>query len=262
MQPRTSTTLRHAGTTKRGLKSRHTQMIAIGGTIGTSLFVGTGLALSVGGLVFLFLAYIVITIPVYGILTATTEISAYMPLAGSTMSAYASRFVSPSLGFAMGWLYWYSFAIGVPIGVWITTMFIVIVGLNFFSVSVYGETEFWFASLKVFMIVGFLILSFILFWGGGPSHQRLGFHYWKEQPKTYLVDGPTATPAVSVFLVFSFNFAPELLVITSGEMKAPRRNIPTAAKMFFYLLLVFYIGGSLAVGMLQMRSILSILSSS
>ena len=52
--------------------------------------------------------------------------------------------------------------------------------LNLAPVQVYGETEFWFASLKVLLIIGLLILAFILFWGGGPDHQRLGFHYWKD----------------------------------------------------------------------------------
>jgi amino acid transporter len=100
--------------TQRGLRSRHAQMIALGGTIGTGLFVGTGQALSVGGPALLFLGYCIITVFVYGIVTATTEISAYMPTAGSTMASYVSRYVSTSLGFAMGWLYWYSFAIIVP----------------------------------------------------------------------------------------------------------------------------------------------------
>ncbi|TGO58536.1 hypothetical protein BOTNAR_0180g00230 [Botryotinia narcissicola] len=262
------------GSTRRGLKSRHAQMIALGGTIGTGLFVGSGQALFAGGPAFLFFAYCLITIFVYGIVTATTEISAYMPVHGSTMASYASRYVSPSLGLAMGWLYWYSFAIVVPyeitaaglvidywpnhvnIAVWITILLLIIIGLNCFPVKVYGETEFWFASLKVFMIIGLLILSFILFYGGGPSHQPLGFHYWKYPgaTKEYLVDGSAgrfcAFLYVLAFSCFSFNFAPELLVITGGEMESPRRNLPTAAKRYFIRLLIFYIGGILAIGVI------------
>lgn len=101
------------------------------------------------------------------------------------MSYYGHRNVSNSLGFAMGWLYFYSLGILVPyeitaaglvidywdspvnIAVWITIFIVVIVGLNMLPVKFYGETEFWFASLKVFMMIGLLILSFILFWGGG-----------------------------------------------------------------------------------------------
>lgn len=260
--------------THRGIKSRHAQMIAIGGTIGTGLFVGSGQALAVAGPAFLFLAYCIICILVYGIVTATTEISSYLPTSGCSMAFYGSRFVSKSLGFAMGWLYWYSFGIivayeitaagivisywpnNVPIAVWITIMLLVIAALNFFPVRVYGETEFWFASLKVFMIIGLLILSFILFWGGGPSRDRLGFRYWQHPgaTKEYLVDGAAgrfcAFLYVLVFSVFSFNFAPELLVITAGEMQNPRKNLPIAAKRYFYRLIIFYIGGVFAIGVI------------
>lgn len=119
------------------------------------------------------------------VVTAITEVAAYLPVSGGTMSYYGHRNVSNSLGFAMGWLYFYSLGILVPyeitaaglvidywnspvnIAVWITVFIIVIVGLNILPVQFYGETEFWFASLKVFMMIGLLILSFILFWGGG-----------------------------------------------------------------------------------------------
>lgn len=92
--------------TKRGLKSRHAQMIALGGTIGTGLFVGSGATLARGGPLFILLCYIIITILVLFVVTAVTEIAAYLPAAGGTMSYFAFRYVSSSMGFAMGWLYW------------------------------------------------------------------------------------------------------------------------------------------------------------
>ncbi|SCO82508.1 related to PUT4 Proline permease [Fusarium oxysporum] len=97
--------------TKRNIESRHAQMIAIGGTIGTGLFVGIGQALATSGPVSVLLAYSLICVAVYGMITATTEVSAYLPVAGSSMAYYGSRFVSRSLGFAMGCLYFYSFGI-------------------------------------------------------------------------------------------------------------------------------------------------------
>lgn len=260
--------------THRGIKSRHAQMMAIGGAIGTSLFVGTGKALALAGPGLLLIAYITICVLVYGVLTATCEMNTFLPVSGASPAYYATRFVSPSLGFAMGWLYWYSFGIivayeitaaaividywpnSIPIAVLITIMLVLILALNFAPVKVYGETEFWFASLKVLMIVGLLILSFILFWGGGPDKQRLGFHYWKDPGamKPYLVEGDTgrfcAFLYVLCYSVFSFNFTPELIVIASGEMKSPRKNIPRAAKMSFWRLLIFYIGSILAMGVI------------
>lgn len=179
--------------TKRGLKSLHAQMIALGGTIGTGLFVG-GATLARGGPALILICYIILTALVFFVATAVTEVAAHLPLPGGTMSYFGFRYVSSNLGFATGWLYWYSLGIlvpyeitaaglvieywnpPVPIAVWITFFIVVIVGLNFFPVSVYGETEFWFASTKVIMMIGLLIISFVLFWGGGPIHQRLRFH--------------------------------------------------------------------------------------
>ncbi|KAF8867363.1 hypothetical protein BDZ45DRAFT_734626 [Acephala macrosclerotiorum] len=262
-------------TTKRGLKARHSQMIALGGTIGTGLFVGSGGTLAKGGPLFILLAYIIMSVLVLFIVTAITEVAAYLPVSGGTMSYYGHRNVSNSLGFAMGWLYFYSLGILVPyeitaaglvidywdspvnIAVWITIFIVVIVGLNILPVQYYGETEFWFASLKVFMMIGLLILSFILFWGGGPNqHSILGFHYWKNPGATneWLRPGATgrfiAFMEVVVLSAFPFTFAPELLVVTGGEMKSPRRNLPKAAKRYFMRLVFFYIGSVLAIGII------------
>ncbi|KAF7538551.1 hypothetical protein G7Z17_g12612 [Cylindrodendrum hubeiense] len=261
-------------TVQRGISSRQAQMIAIGGTIGTGLFVGSGQALATSGPGFLFLAYCIICVFVYGMITATTEVSSYLPLPGVSMAAYGTRYVSNSIGFAMGYLYWYSFGIivayeitaaalvinywpnTVHIAVWVTIMLVVILALNLAPVKYYAESEFWFASFKIFMIIGLLILSFVLFWGGGPSRDRLGFRYWKNPgaTKEYLVEGPTgrfcAFLYALVFSMFSFNFGPELIVLTSGEMKSPRKNLRRAAMSFAYRLFIFYILGALAIGII------------
>ncbi|KAJ9663109.1 hypothetical protein H2201_005780 [Coniosporium apollinis] len=265
--------LLHSGT-QRGLKSRHAQMIALGGTIGTGLFVGTGQALRMGGPAFLLAAYCLITVLVFGIVTGTTEMSSYLPVPGSGMAYYANRYVSRSLGFALGWMYWYVFAITVPaevtatslviqyweppvhIAVWITLTILVVVALNSLPVRYYGETEFWFASIKVFGIIGLLIMAVVLVLGGGPKHDRLGFRYWKDPGPVneYIVDGASgrlcAFVATTVFSVFAFAFAPELLVVTGGEMESPRRNLPVAGKRYFYRLVVFYVLGVFAIGLI------------
>ncbi|KAJ4298015.1 hypothetical protein N0V90_005914 [Kalmusia sp. IMI 367209] len=263
-------------TTKRGLKSRHAQMIALGGTIGTGLFVGSGQALRMGGPIFLIVCYLIITFQVFGIVTATTEMSSYIPVPGSSVSYYGKRFFSPSMGFALGWMYWYIFAITVPAeisvgnviinywapsfqghdAVFITLLMLVIFALNCFPVSVYGETEFWFASLKVFGIIGLLFMGVVLFFGGGPSHDRLGFRYWGEPGpiNEYLVSGSAghfyAFLGVWCFSIFAFAFAPELLVVTGGEMESPRRNLPIAGKRYFYRLVLFYCLGALMIGLI------------
>ncbi|KAF4810672.1 Proline-specific permease [Colletotrichum tropicale] len=262
------------GTTQRGLKSRHAQMIALGGTIGTGLFVGIGQALHMGGPLFVLIAYICITLLLYGVATATGEMSSYLPVPGSSVAYYGNRFFSRSLGFTLGWVYWYIFSITVPaeitatyivinywspplhIAVWLTLIGLVMVGLNCFPVKVYGEAEFWFASVKVFGIIGLLMLSVVLFFGGGPSHQPLWFSNWSDPGpvKEYIVSGNSgrlvAFLATTTFSVYAFAFAPELLVVTGGEMDSPRRNIPTATRRYFYRLITFYILGALAVGII------------
>ena len=143
----------------------------------------------------------------------------------------------------------------INIAVWITIMLVVIIGLNFMPVRFYGETEFWFAGTKVILLVGLLMLSFILFWGGGPQQNGiLGFHYWKDPgaANTYIVGGDTgrfvAFWETMVLSVFPFTFAPELLVVTGGEMESPRRNLPKASKRYFYRLIFFYCFSVLAIG--------------
>ena len=95
-------------TTQRGLKSRHAQMIALGGTIGTGLFVGSGQTLARGGPAFILVNYIIMTGMVWCIVTAIIEVATYLPVHGGTMSYYGYRYFSRSLGFAMGYLYWYA----------------------------------------------------------------------------------------------------------------------------------------------------------
>lgn len=211
---------------------------------------------------------------IYFIVTAIAEIATYMPVEGVSMSYYGKRFVSPSLGFAMGWLYVYSFAIQIPneitaagmvieywnppvnVAVWITIMIVVTFLLNILPVKFYGESEFWFASIKIILIVGLLILSFILFWGGGPSHQRLGFHYWKNPgaANEWIYSG-TKGIVISFFgtlisCVFPFTLGPETLIVMAGEMRDPRRNMPQAASYYFWRLIVFYILCVLAMGVI------------
>ncbi|KAI1502711.1 putative proline-specific permease [Biscogniauxia marginata] len=267
-------TIADAAATKRGLKSQHAQMIALGGVIGTGLFVGIGGALSRGGPLFTLLAYVFITLLVYGVATATGEMNSYLPVSGGTVATFANRFVSRSFGFTLGWVLWYIFTISVPAeinaavfvldywdtplhdGVWIAIIVATVILCNFLPVSVYGEVEFWFASTKVIAILGLLILSAVLFFGGGPSHRPLWFSNWdKPGPtKPYILDGDAgrlvAIITTTTLSVYAFAFAPELLVVTSGELESPRANIPRATKRYFYRLVLFYILGALAVGII------------
>ncbi len=92
---------------KRTLKARHLNMIAIGGAIGTGLFVASGASISAAGPGGAIVAYALIGVMVYFLMTSLGEMATFMPVSGS-FETYATRFVDPALGFALGWNYWYS----------------------------------------------------------------------------------------------------------------------------------------------------------
>ncbi|RBQ65060.1 hypothetical protein FVER14953_07043 [Fusarium verticillioides] len=184
--------------TYRGFKPQHSQMIAMGGAIGTSLFLGTAQVLRIGGPLFLLISNGVLSILIYCIVTRIAEIANYLPVPGGTMAYYGHKYVSRSLGFAMGCLYWYSLGILIPYefvasmllinywgttvngDVWITIIYVIIVIVNLFPVRVFGECEFWSVGMKVLLILGLIFLSVVLFFGGGPDKDALYFRYWKD----------------------------------------------------------------------------------
>ncbi|KAI1264642.1 amino-acid permease inda1 [Xylariaceae sp. FL1019] len=260
---------------QRGLKSRHIQFLALGGAIGTGLFVGSGSILATVGPAPLFMAYLSMMIVVWVVMNNLAEMTTYLPMRGISIPYFVNRFVDPSLAFAAGWNYWYAYAIlvaaectagaivvqywthVVPVGVWIAIQLLVILFLNIVAVSWFGEAEFWFASVKLITILGLIILGIVLFFGGGPSHDPLYFKNWQDPPGAfveYLVGGSTgrflAYWTAFVRAGFSFITSPELIALSAGETVAPRRNIPKAARRFVWRLAVFYGFGSLVIGVL------------
>lgn len=137
-------------------------------------------------------------------------------------------------------------------------MLTTVIVLNIFAVRIYGEFEFWFASIKIIAILGLIILGVVLFFGGGPTHDRLGFRYWKD-PGAFNSYPKPGLGAVGKFLAFwtslirsgfAFVLSPETITIAAGESEAPRRNIPKASKRFIYRLIIFYVLGTLVVSVI------------
>ncbi|KAL4763757.1 proline-specific permease [Aspergillus foveolatus] len=258
--------------TKRGLSSRQLQLLAIGGCIGTGLFVGTSTVLTQTGPAPLLMSYIVMASIVWFVMNVLGEMTTYLPIRGVSVPYLIGRFTEPSIGFASGYNYWYSFAMllasevtasgliieywnpPVSVGLWIAIVLVVILALNVFAVEWYGESEFWFAGLKILAIIGLIILGVVLFFGGGPNHDRLGFRYWQDPGafNPYLVPGDTGKFlgfwTALIKSGFSFIFSPELITTAAGEVEAPRRNIPKATQRFIYRVFTFYILGSLVIG--------------
>lgn len=128
--------------------------------------------------------------------------------------------------------------------------------LNIIAVSFFGEAEFWFASIKILAIIGLIITGVVIFFGGAPTHDRLGFRYWQNPGafNPYKVSGGTGRFLAFWYAFvrsgFSFILSPELITTAAGEAEAPRRNIPKATKRFVYRLIAFYVLGSLVIGVI------------
>ncbi len=221
---------------RRSLKARHMNMIAIGGAIGTGLFVAGGETVSSAGPGGALVAYALIGIMVYFLMTGLGEMASYLPVSGS-FETYANRYVDKSLGFALGWNYWFNWAItvaaelvagalimkywfpDVPAAIWSGLFLIILFVLNYLSTRSYGESEFIFAGIKVLTVLVFLFAGTLLILGLGPEPSP-GFTNWTigEAP---FVGGFTAM--LGIFMVAGFSFqGTEMIGIAAGESEDPR----------------------------------------
>lgn len=248
----------------RKLRARHMAMIAIGGAIGTGLFVASGETISTAGPGGALIAYVVIGLMVYLLMQSLGEMSTYLPVAGS-FGEYGSRFISPSFGFAIGWNYWYNWAITVaaelaaaalvmkfwfptvPGWIWSAIFLAILFGLNALSALGYGESEFWFALIKVAAVILFLILGVLTIFGvmGGTSP---GFSNWTVGEAPFVGGG---MGILAVFMVAGFSFqGTEMVAVAAGEAQDPEKNIPRAIRTIFWRILLFYIGAIAVIGFL------------
>ncbi|EHZ5914660.1 amino acid permease [Listeria monocytogenes] len=252
------------GEIRRDLKTRHLSMIAIGGSIGTGLFLASGNAIHTAGPGGALVAYIAIGIMVYFLMTSLGEMATYMPVSGS-FSTYASRFVDPAFGFALGWNYWFNWAItlavdistaaiivqfwlpNTPAWLWSAIFLILIFGLNALSVKAYGESEYWFSIIKVATVIIFLIVGVLTIVGilGG---EVIGFSNFTAG------DAPFKGGFFAIlgtFLIAGFSFqGTEMVGIAAGESATPETSVPKAIKQVFWRILLFYIFAIFIIGMI------------
>src|ERR1700735_365437 len=177
---------------KRTIGTRQLSMIAIGGAIGTGLFFASGAAIAQAGPGGALLAYATMGVAVYCMMQSLGEMATQLPIPGS-FEAYAERFVDPSLAFAVGWNYWFSWAITLAAELvagalivqfwfphsnsayWAMGFFVVLLALNLLSVRAYAEAEYWFAGIKVVTVIIFLAVGGLMI-GGMLGHNHVGFH--------------------------------------------------------------------------------------
>lgn len=231
-------------------------MIALGGTIGTGLFIASGSAITTAGPGGSLVAYVVMGIMVYFLMTSLAEMATYNPRSGS-FTEYASRYVDPALGFAMGWNYWFGGAITVALELstagfvmnfwfphvpfWIFSLlaFVVIFVINYLSVRTYGETEFWLSLLKVAVVIIFIIVGIMVILGLIGPHKAIGLSNftYRQAPFVHGIPG-----IISAFVVSGFSFqGTEMVGIAAGESKDPTHSVPHAIRATFWRILLFYI---------------------
>ncbi|KAB8265014.1 amino acid permease-domain-containing protein [Aspergillus pseudonomiae] len=241
-----ATTFETYGHVQRDLKARHVTFIALGGNLGTGLFLGIGRALRTSGPLSLFLGYAIASSAGFMMMMALGEMAAWLPLPGA-IPQFCARYVDDALGFAVRW--------NTCVAVWIVILIVALLALNILAVKVYGEAEFACAVIKLCGIIGLLITALVIDLGGVPTQNRLGFHYWKTDGimKEYIASGSTGRflGLFSTLVNASFSLGGvETVVVAAGEAENPRRNIPRAIRRVFWRLLFFFVLASFALGLI------------
>ncbi|WP_234396860.1 amino acid permease [Bacillus massiliglaciei] len=241
---------------KRELKNRHVQLIAIGGTIGTGLFLGSGKAIHLAGPSIIF-AYMIIGIALFFVMRALGEL--LLSNAGyKSFTDFAAEYMGPWAGFVTGWTYWFCWimtamadiiAVGVYIQYWFDipqwvpalACLVILLGLNLLTVKLFGELEFWFSLIKVITIIALIVIGIILIIIGFQTNTGTVSlsNLWSH--------GGMFPNGISGFLlsfqlvVFSF-VGVELIGVSAAETADPRKNIPSAINKIPARILLFYVG--------------------
>lgn len=247
------------GTLKRGLKNRHIQLIALGGAVGTGLFLGIAQTIKMAGPSVL-LGYAIGGFIAFLIMRQLGEMVVEEPVAGS-FSHFAYKYWGDFAGFASGWNYWVLYVLvamaelsavgiyvqywwpGVPTWISALVFFVVINAINLANVKIYGELEFWFSIIKVAAIVGMIVFGGWLLLSGHGGPDATVANLWAQGG--FFPNGIGGLVMAMAVIMFSFGGL-ELVGITAAEADDPQRSIPRATNQVIYRILIFYVG-SLAV---------------
>ncbi|PZW40172.1 amino acid permease [Pseudomonas sp. URMO17WK12:I2] len=243
------------GPLKRGLKNRHIQLIALGGAIGTGLFLGSaGVMASAGPS--MILGYAIGGFIAFLIMRQLGEMIVEEPVAGS-FSHFAHSYWGPFAGFLSGWNYWVLYvlvgmaeltAVGKYVQYWwpevptwatAAAFFVLINAINLTNVRVFGEAEFWFSIIKVVAIMGMILLGCYLLFSGAGGEQASISNLWSHGG--FFPNGVSGLVMMMAIIMFSFGGL-ELVGITAAEADQPKIVIPKAINQVVYRILIFYIG--------------------
>ncbi|MFI9407732.1 amino acid permease [Nocardia sp. NPDC052316] len=244
----------------RGLSPRTIQMIAIGGAIGTGLFYGAGGAIEQAGPA-LILAYLAAGLAIFVIMRALGELLTYRPVSGS-FAEYAHEFLGRYAGFVTGWSYW---AVWVAtcmaeitvagkyvqywfdIKPWITALVVLALmfAANLISVRLFGEGEFWFSAIKVTAIIGMILLGIgVLTIGFGHAANPTVTNLWADGG--VFPNGFGQSLLVLQIVLFAY-VGVELVGVTAGEAREPRKTLRKAINTLPFRIGLFYVGALLVI---------------
>ncbi|CAF0798286.1 unnamed protein product [Adineta steineri] len=249
----------------RNLKERHMIMIALGGTIGTGLFLASGQALVSAGPAGALVSYLVISVMVYFVMTSLAELATQYPISGS-FNTFGSRFVDEAFGFALAYNYYFSWvttiagelvAAGLIIQYWLPNFpsiiwsilgMLVMFLLNAFTVKGYGEAEYWFAMIKVVTVLFFLLIGVLVDAGAmGKPRKTIGFENWRKGEAPF-VGGVAGIITTSIISGFAFQ-GTEAVGIAAGESENPKRDVPRAMNGTIWRIIIFFVGAIFVMGL-------------
>jgi AAT family amino acid transporter len=241
----------------RGLGSRQIQMIAIGGAIGTGLFLGAGRAIHQAG-PSLVVMYAVAGVAVFAIMRALGELLTYRPVSGS-FADYAREFLGPFAGYATGWTYWLMWTVtgmaevtaaatyldywwpSIPRWTAAAGFLLLLFAANLISVKLFGEVEFWLSMIKVTAIIGMILVgAAVLTLGVSAAGDTASVgHLWHDGG--FFPNG-VGTSLLTLQIVMFAYVAVELVGVTAGEAQNPRKTLPKAINTLPWRIGLFYVG--------------------
>lgn len=248
-----------SSTLGHGLKVRHLTMMGLGSTIGAGLFLGTGVGISAAGPAVL-VAYVIAGFLAILVMQMLGEMGTVIPASGS-FSEYAEHGIGRWAGFTQGWIYWLATVavlgaeitgaagfIGAWFGVtpWIpAAICVAIFGIiNLLHVRSFGEFEYWFAAIKVIVIVAFLIIGALLIFGLLPGHTFIGTEVFLADG--FMPNGLGGVAAALLAVAFAFGGI-EVVAIASAESEDPKRSLVNAVRSTILRISVFYLGSVLVI---------------
>ncbi|WP_461174226.1 amino acid permease [Arthrobacter sp. Z1-9] len=246
---------------RRSMGPRHLVMIAMGGVIGSGLFLSSGYTISQAGPLGAVIAYLVGAFVVYLVMACLGELAIAYPVSGA-FHIYAARSIGPATGFATAWLYWLCWAVAigseftasgllmqrwfpdVDVWVWCLVFAAVLFGFNAVSSKFFGESEFWFAIVKVAAIIVLIVLGGAALFGFRPLSGEGEHPFLFEDFATdagLFPNGFTGV-LVTVLAVFYAFSGSELIGVAAGETRDPATSIPKAMRTTVLRLLIFFVG--------------------